>query len=232
MKATRLFMFVMAAALFLTGCAEKCFSDGATVRMHLDLGPGIDGAKIKTLVLGMTLGHMVYQENIHMAGRLADGETSVEISLKDRVSGDFDLTVEVRALNSAGMLIASASGRASGGENSCEILNLTLSKTKYLDQGPPPDSSLPDISPKPDKGGDSTGPKPDKFQHLDQLPVPPDSQLDFPPIPVDMPPIPADMPPIPADLPPIPADLPPIPADMPPIPTDLPPIPPDAAKKG
>ncbi len=227
MKALRLMLFVLAATMFLPGCAEKCYSEGATVRLNLSLGAGINGGKIKTLVLAMTLGHMVYQEDIFVAGRLADGETTLEISLADRVSGDFDFSLDIQALNSASMLIASGSGSVSGSEDSCEVLNITLSKTKYLDQGPPPDARVPDVGPKPDLKKDTIGPKPDKFQWLDQLPVPPDGQQDFPPIPVDMPPIPVDLPPIPADMPPIPPDMPPVPKDMPPVPKDMPSIPSD-----
>lgn len=207
----------MAVASTGPGCAEKCFSDGAAVRISINLGSKIDGSALERLKVYVTVGQVTREDEIYLDGRLADGETSLEVALGDAAAGGFEAKIEVVALDAAGAKVAAARGQASGEAEMCVVLRLTLFREQDTDQGPRLDG----------------GPKPDKPKPTPDIKPPPKDlppvKKDFPPIPVDLPVVQKDFPPIPVDMPPIPPDMPPVKKDFPPIPTDMPPIPPDMA---
>lgn len=210
-RATLIILLCLALA---PGCGERCYSDGPGIRLEIRLGQGLNGAALKTLVVAVTLGTVTRQEKILLAGRLADGETAVEVSLGDLVNGPFSAEVEVTALDFNGAQVASALQLVSADEDQCVIIHLTLQAEKNRDQGPADggvDSIKKDLkNPKPDLKNpnpdlkvpkpDLPGPKPD-LPKLDLPPPKPDlAKPDLPPPPPDMPPPPPDMPPPPPDM--------------------------------
>ena len=162
-RINRLTLLVFLVLFLGAGCNnEQCTNDAPAIRLELELGQGLDGSKMTRLKVTLTVGGKTRLKDVLLNGQLADGETSLELVLGAFAAGGYTAIVEVRALDGAGQVLASARASVAGGADECLVVPMSLTNGDLTDGGPPPQDGPRKDVPVLDRGKpDAPGPNKD-----------------------------------------------------------------------